>query len=83
MISAGCPMGDGVGLQPTDARPGPAFIKRFYGFHKPREMPSGLYSGPFLDSVLDRFGFVSAVMEISIHSLHDGATRAIGTVAVI
>jgi 2-phosphosulfolactate phosphatase len=46
-------------------------------------MPSGLHSGPFLDSVLDRFGFVSAVMEISIHSLLDGATRAIGTVAVI
>jgi len=39
--------------------------------------------GPFLDSVSDRFGFVSAVMEISIHSLLDGATRAIGTVAVI
>jgi 2-phosphosulfolactate phosphatase len=28
-------------------------------------------------------GLVSAVMEISIHSLLDGATRAIGTVAVI
>ena len=37
-------------LQPTDAKPGPAFIKRFCGFHKPGEMPSGLYSGPFLDS---------------------------------
>jgi 2-phosphosulfolactate phosphatase len=33
--------------------------------------------------VSDRIGFVSAVMEISIHSLLDGATRAIGTVAVI
>jgi 2-phosphosulfolactate phosphatase len=33
--------------------------------------------------VSDRFGFVSAVMEISIHSLLDGATRAIGAVAVI
>jgi len=43
----------------------------------------GLYSGPFLHSVLDRFGFVSAVMEISIHSLLNGATRAMGTVAVI
>ena len=39
-----------MGLQPTDAKPGPAFIKRFCGFHKPGEMPSGLYSGPFLDS---------------------------------
>jgi 2-phosphosulfolactate phosphatase len=36
-----------------------------------------------LDSVSDRFGFVYAVMEISIHSLLDGATRATGTVAVI
>ena len=33
--------------------------------------------------MLDRFGFVSAVMEISIHSLLEGATRATGTVAVI
>jgi hypothetical protein len=33
--------------------------------------------------VSDRFGFLSAVMEISIHSLLDGATWAIGAVAVI
>jgi 2-phosphosulfolactate phosphatase len=33
--------------------------------------------------MLDRFGFISAVMEISIHSLFDGATRATGTVVVI
>ena len=72
-----------VGLQPTDAKPKPAFLKRFCGFHKPEEMPSGLYSGPFLDSVLARFGFVYLVMEISIHSLLEGATRATGTVAVI
>src|SRR5207247_5470069 len=72
-----------VGLQPTGAKSGPAFFKRFCDLHKPGDVPSGLYSGPFLDSVLDRFGFVYAVMEISIHSLLDGARRAIGTVAVI
>ena len=43
----------------------------------------GLYSGPFLASVLDRFGFVSAVMEISIYSLLEGAERATGSVAII
>jgi hypothetical protein len=43
----------------------------------------GLYSGPFLASVLDRFGFVSAVMEISIYSLLEGAERAIGSMAII
>jgi len=72
-----------VFLQPTGAKPGPTFLKGFCGCHKPGEVPSGLYSGPFLDSVLDRFGIVSAVMEISIHRLLDGATRAIGTVAII
>src|SRR4029077_16136196 len=58
IISPAIPLGsatsrwplDGGGLQPTDAKPGPAFIKRFCGFHKPGEIPSGLYSGPFLDS---------------------------------
>ena len=72
-----------MGLQPTDAKPGPTFLKGFCGCHKPGEVPSGLYSGPFLDSVLARFGFVSAVMEISIHSLLDGAERATGSVAII
>ena len=33
--------------------------------------------------MLDRFGFVSEVMEISNHSLLEGARRATGTVAVI
>jgi 2-phosphosulfolactate phosphatase len=36
-----------------------------------------------LDSVSDRFGFVSAVTEISIHSLLEGAERATGSVAII
>ena len=39
-----------VDLQPTGAKPGPAFFKRFCGLHKPGRGPSGLYSGPFLDS---------------------------------
>src|SRR6266436_2099116 len=39
-----------AGLQPTDAKPGPAFIKRFCGFHKPEDVPSGLYGGLVLDS---------------------------------
>jgi 2-phosphosulfolactate phosphatase len=33
--------------------------------------------------VLDRFGFVSAVMEISIYSLLEGAERATGSMAII
>jgi len=39
-----------VGLQPTDAKPDPAFLKRFCGCHKSGEVPSGLESGPFFDS---------------------------------
>jgi hypothetical protein len=39
-----------VGLQPTGAKPGPAFLKGFCGCHKPGEMQSGLDCGSILDS---------------------------------
>ena len=42
----------------------------------PDEGETGFRNGLFLDSVSDRFGLVSAVMEISIHSLLDGAARS-------